>query len=43
VKNPTEVAVSHEAAANGMITLRHAGLMKAWRGETTFEEVLRVS
>jgi type IV pilus assembly protein PilB len=43
VKNPTEVAVAQEAAANGMMPLRHAGLAKAFRGETTFEEVLRVS
>jgi len=43
LKNPTEVAVAREAAANGLMSLRAAALTKAWRGETTFEEVLRVS
>jgi type II secretory ATPase GspE/PulE/Tfp pilus assembly ATPase PilB-like protein len=35
--------VSAAALTNGMMTLRTAGLEKAMRGETTFEEVLRVS
>jgi type IV pilus assembly protein PilB len=43
VKTPTEIAVAREAAANGMMSLRDAGLSKARRGETTFEEVLRVT
>ncbi len=38
---PTESAIGHAAAAEGMITLRQAGIAKALRGETTFEEVLR--
>ncbi|HEY8729017.1 MAG TPA: ATPase, T2SS/T4P/T4SS family [Acidothermaceae bacterium] len=43
LKSPTEGAVAAAALANGMMTLRTAGLEKAMRGETTFEEVLRVS
>jgi type IV pilus assembly protein PilB len=43
LKSPTEGAVAAAALANGMMTLRTAGLAKAMRGETTFEEVLRVS
>jgi type IV pilus assembly protein PilB len=40
---PTEAAVGAAARAAGMTTLRAAGLARARRGETTFEEVLRVS
>jgi type IV pilus assembly protein PilB len=43
LKSPTEGAVAAAALANGMVTLRQAGLAKALRGQTTFEEVLRVS
>jgi type IV pilus assembly protein PilB len=43
LKTPTEGAVRAAALAGGMVTLREAGLAKACRGETTFEEVLRVS
>jgi type IV pilus assembly protein PilB len=43
VKTPTESAVSSTAAAAGIVTLRQAGLLKAFRGQTTFEEVLRVT
>ena len=43
LKNPTEAAIADAAAANGLLSLRNAGLTKAWRGETTFEEVLRVT
>jgi type IV pilus assembly protein PilB len=43
LKTPTEGAVRAAALAGGMVTLREAGLAKARRGETTFEEVLRVS
>ncbi|MDQ1493545.1 MAG: type pilus assembly protein PilB [Actinomycetota bacterium] len=43
LKTPTEGAVRTAALAGGMVTLREAGLAKACRGETTFEEVLRVS
>jgi len=43
LKNPNEAAIAQEAATNGFLSLRNAALTKAWRGETTFEEVLRVS
>ncbi|MGH8888152.1 MAG: GspE/PulE family protein [Acidothermaceae bacterium] len=43
LKNPNEAAIAQEAATNGFMSLRNAALTKAWRGETTFEEVLRVS
>jgi type IV pilus assembly protein PilB len=43
VKTPTESAVSQTAAAIGVTTLRQSGLLKAFRGQTTFEEVLRVT
>jgi type IV pilus assembly protein PilB len=42
-RTPTEAAVGAAARASGMTTLRAAGLARARRGETTFEEVLRVS
>ncbi len=41
VSNPTEQAITE--AARDMPTLFHAALAKAITGETTFEEVLRVS
>jgi len=40
---PTESAVTAAAHAGGMTTLRGAALATARRGETTFEEVLRVT
>jgi type IV pilus assembly protein PilB len=40
---PTEAAVGAAARAAGMTTLRGSGLARARRGETTFEEVLRVA
>ena len=40
---PTEAAVNVIAVKNKMVTMRQAGIMKAKRGETTFEEVLRVT
>jgi type IV pilus assembly protein PilB len=43
LREPTENAVTREATAHGVMTLRNAALTKAWRGETTFEEVARVS
>jgi type IV pilus assembly protein PilB len=43
LKSPTESAVTNTAHANGMVTMRQAGLEKARRGETTYEEILRVS
>lgn len=43
VKDPSEDAVSTQARASGMLTLRGAALEKARRGETTFEEAVRVT
>lgn len=43
LRTPTEAAVGAAARAAGMTTLRAAGLARARRGETTFEEVLRVT
>lgn len=43
IHNPTETAILSAAQAAGMISLRTAGLLKAMRGETTLEEVLRVT
>ncbi len=40
---PTESAVAAAARAAGMTTMRGSALTKARRGETTFEEVLRVT
>jgi type IV pilus assembly protein PilB len=40
---PTEAAVGAAARAAGMTTLRGSGLARARRGETTFEEILRVT
>ncbi|MEP6461919.1 MAG: ATPase, T2SS/T4P/T4SS family [Frankiaceae bacterium] len=40
---PTESAVASAARAAGMTTLRVSGLQAARRGDTTFEEVLRVT
>jgi type IV pilus assembly protein PilB len=39
----TEKAVARAARDAGMSTLRESGLAKAFRGETTFEEVIRVT
>jgi type IV pilus assembly protein PilB len=43
LRTPTEAAVGAAARAAGMMSLRAAGLARARRGETTFEEVLRVT
>ncbi len=43
VKDPSESAVSAAARAGGMLTLRGAAIAKAMRGETTFEEAVRVT
>ncbi len=43
LRTPNEAALAAAARAANMITLRAAGLAKARRGETTFEEVLRVT
>ncbi len=41
--DPTESAISAQAREAGMTTLRGAALAKALRGETTFEEAVRVT
>jgi type IV pilus assembly protein PilB len=43
VKDPTEAAVAAQARASGMVTLRAAAIIKALRGQTTFEEAVRVT
>lgn len=43
IHNPTEANILAAAQGAGMISLRAAGLLKAMRGETTLEEVLRVT
>ncbi|WP_432502393.1 GspE/PulE family protein [Kineococcus arenarius] len=43
MSTPTESALTEEAARIGMSTLRTSALAKAMRGETTFEEVVRVT
>jgi type IV pilus assembly protein PilB len=43
LRTPNEAALATAARAAGMLTLRGSGLAKARRGETTFEEVLRVT
>jgi type IV pilus assembly protein PilB len=43
IKDPSESAISAQARAAGMLTLRAAAIEKARRGETTFEEAVRVT
>jgi CheY-like chemotaxis protein len=43
LKDPSESSIAAAARASGVTTMRHAAIQKAMRGETTFEEVLRVS
>jgi type IV pilus assembly protein PilB len=43
VKDPSESAIAAQARAAGMLTLRGAAVEKARRGETTFEEAVRVT
>ncbi|HEX2808294.1 MAG TPA: ATPase, T2SS/T4P/T4SS family, partial [Kineosporiaceae bacterium] len=43
MREPTEAAISAQARAAGMVTLRTAAIIKALRGQTTFEEVIRVT
>jgi CheY-like chemotaxis protein len=43
IHNPSETSILAAAQNAGMISLRTAGLLKAMRGETTLEEVLRVT
>ncbi|MFP5333699.1 MAG: ATPase, T2SS/T4P/T4SS family [Actinomycetes bacterium] len=43
MKDPSESAVGARARSAGMLTLRAAAIEKAKRGETTFEEAVRVT
>ena len=43
LRNKDAAGIKAAAVARGMLTLRDAGLAKAMRGETTIEEVLRVT
>lgn len=43
LRNKDAAGIKATAVARGMLTLRDAGLAKALRGETTIEEVLRVT
>ena len=43
LRNKDAAGIKAAAVARGMLTLRDAGLAKALRGETTIEEVLRVT
>lgn len=43
LKEPSEAAITKEAKAQGMITLRQDGILKVLDGITTIEEVLRVT
>jgi len=43
VHDPSESAIATQARAAGMLTLRAAAIQKARRGETTFEEAIRVT
>ena len=43
IKDPSEAALSAAARAAGMVTLRAAAIIKALRGQTTFEEAIRVT
>jgi type II secretory ATPase GspE/PulE/Tfp pilus assembly ATPase PilB-like protein len=40
---PTPPEIKHEAVKNGMRTLRQSALRKLAEGQTTFEEVVRVT
>ena len=43
MKEPTEAAITAQAQASGMVTLRAAAILKALQGKTTFEEAVRVT
>lgn len=43
MRDASETAIAAQAKSAGMKSLRESALMKAMRGETTFEEVLRVT
>jgi type IV pilus assembly protein PilB len=43
MKEPTEAAITAQARAAGMVSLRTAAILKALHGQTTFEEAARVT
>lgn len=43
LKEPTEVKIKEEARRQGIITMKQDGIIKALRGETSIEEILRVA
>ena len=43
MRDPSEAAIAAQARAAGMLTLRAAAIEKARRGDTTFEEAIRVT
>jgi type II secretory ATPase GspE/PulE/Tfp pilus assembly ATPase PilB-like protein len=43
ISNATSNQIQSQAIAEGMVTMQTDGLIKALRGETTIEEVLRVT
>jgi type IV pilus assembly protein PilB len=43
IKGANQIEIKQHAVKNGMITLRHCGLLNALRGFTSIEEVLRVT
>lgn len=43
LSTPTEAAVGEQARGSGLATLRTSALVKAWRGQTSFEEAVRVT
>ncbi len=43
LKEPSEVKIREEALRQGIITMKQDGIIKALRGETSIEEILRVA
>jgi len=43
LKEPSEINILEEAKRQGMITMKQDGILKALRGVTTIEEILRVA
>jgi type IV pilus assembly protein PilB len=43
LKEPSEVEIAKEARRQGMVTMRQDGILKAFAGVTSIEEVLRVA
>lgn len=41
--NATSTTIQEEAIKEGMITMQNDGLIKALRGQTSIEEILRVT